>query len=118
MTLEKILETLLSLDSDDFTSDSCEKIAEYLRSMPREKIVELLDYITASLEKEIPEGHTDKVWIPVPYLVNKFQIHKRIMILCVLNHVLGEIDAENGTVKLLGRFNPDNNNTDWQKSYR
>ena len=107
--MEKLLKKLLSIDTDDdFTSDSCEKIAEYLRNMPREKLVELLEYITASLEKEIPERHNpDKVWVGVPYLVNKFQIHKRIMILCVLNHVLGEIDAENND-KI----------TDWQESYR
>ena len=108
MKLKEILQLLLSLDSDDFTSDSCEKIAEYLRSMPRKKLVALLEYITESLEKEIPERHNpDKVWVGVPYLVNKFQIHKRIMILCVLNHVLGEIDAENND-KI----------TDWQESYR
>ena len=109
MTLEKILETLLSLDSDDFTSDSCEKIANILRNQyldhGTKQLVALLDYMRASFEKEIPERHNpDKVWVGVPYLVNKFQIHKRISIICIINHVLGE--------------NYQRDSLTWQESYR
>ena len=108
--MEKLLKTLLSIDTDDdFTSDSCEKIANILRNQyldhGTKKLVALLDYMRASFEKEIPERHNpDKVWVGVPYLVNKFQIHKRISIICIINHVLGE--------------NYQRDSLTWQESYR
>ena len=103
--LENIVKTLLSID-DTFTGESCIKINDILKKRERYEIVEVCKHITESLEKEIPQHDYTKVWIPVPYLVNKFEIHKRILILQVANHVLGEIDGK------------DNITGGWQESYR
>ena len=104
--LENIVKTLLSID-DTFTGESCIKINDILKKRERFEIVELCKHITESLEKEIPQHAVGtKVWIGVPYLVNKFEIHKRILILQVANHVLGEIDEKN------------NITGGWQESYR
>ena len=63
--MEKLLKKLLSIDTDDdFTSDSCEKIANILRNQyldhGTKKLVALLDYMRASFEKEIPARQTGK----------------------------------------------------------
>jgi len=102
---EHIVKTLLSID-DTFTGESCIKIENILKGWDRHEIVSLVENLTESLEKEIPQHDHTKVWIPVPYLVNKFEIHKRILILQIANHVLGEIDAT------------DNITGGWQESYR
>ena len=103
--LNKVVEFLLSIDSENFTEDSCEKVANYLRDKPIENLVEIMEHLTDSLEREIPERHNpDKVWIPVPYLVKKFKIHQRIILISIISHVSGEKCSSK--------------NLAWQESYR